>query len=61
MNGRQLAEAARAWRPTLPILFMTGYAESTLAGGDLLDEGMDILIKPFEIEQLLSKVRSVLD
>lgn len=61
MNGRQLAEAARAWRPSLPILFMTGYAESTLTSDELLDEGMDILIKPFEIEQLLSKVRSMLD
>lgn len=61
MNGRQLAEAARAWRPSLPILFMTGYAESALAGEALLDEGMDILIKPFEIEQLLVKVRGMLD
>ena len=40
---------------------MTGYAESTLAGDELLDEGMDILIKPFEIEQLLAKVRGMLD
>ena len=61
MNGRQLAEAARAWRPSLPILFMTGYADSALAGEALLDEGMDILIKPFEIEQLLVKVRGMLD
>ena len=60
MNGRQLAEAARAWRPALPILFMTGYAESALTNNELLDEGMDILIKPFEIEQLLSKVRGML-
>jgi DNA-binding response OmpR family regulator len=61
MNGRQLAEAARAWRPSLPILFMTGYAESALTDSELLDEGMDILIKPFEIEQLLGKVRGMLD
>lgn len=61
MNGRQLAEAARAWRPSLPVLFMTGYAESALAADELLDEGMDILVKPFEIEQLLAKVRGVLD
>jgi CheY-like chemotaxis protein len=61
MNGRQLAEAARAWRPSLPILFMTGYAESTLTNNELLDEGMDILIKPFEIEQLLAKVRGMLN
>jgi len=61
MNGRQLAEAARAWRPSLPVLFMTGYAESALAADELLDEGMDILVKPFEIEQLLAKVRGMLD
>lgn len=61
MNGRQLAEAARAWRPALPILFMTGYAERALTGEELLDEGMDILIKPFEIDQLLTKVRDMLN
>jgi PAS domain S-box-containing protein len=61
MNGRQLAEAARAWRPALPILFMTGYAERALTGEELLDEGMDILIKPFEIDQLLTKVRGMLN
>ena len=61
MNGRQLAEAARAWRPALPILFMTGYAERALTGEELLDEGMDILIKPFEIDQLLTKVRAMLN
>ena len=61
MNGRQLAEAARAWRPALPILFMTGYAESAIASNDVLDEGMDVLVKPFEIEQLLAKVRAMLN
>ncbi|MET0503774.1 MAG: response regulator, partial [Luteibacter sp.] len=30
MDGRELADVARAWRPALPVLFMTGYAESAV-------------------------------
>ncbi|WP_122447703.1 response regulator, partial [Pseudomonas viridiflava] len=30
MNGRVLADAGRALRPELPVLFMTGYAENAL-------------------------------
>ncbi|BCT91628.1 hypothetical protein LYSHEL_06520 [Lysobacter helvus] len=56
MNGRQLAEAARAWRPTLPVLFLTGYAKHTLAVGDFLGENMDMMTKPYEADALLSKV-----
>ncbi|MCX7513899.1 response regulator [Frateuria hangzhouensis] len=60
MNGRDLAEMARGWRPDLPVLFVTGYAENAVAREEFLDEGMDMLAKPFEIDRLLGKVRSML-
>jgi len=61
MNGRDLADIARGLRPHLPILFITGYAENALAREKFLGTGMDMVVKPFEIEHLLGKVRNLLD
>ncbi|RON51480.1 hybrid sensor histidine kinase/response regulator [Pseudomonas frederiksbergensis] len=61
MSGRELADVARGWREGLPILFMTGYAENALNRQVFLGEGMDMLIKPFQISELLDKVRRSLD
>ncbi|MNV69269.1 Blue-light-activated protein [compost metagenome] len=60
MNGRQLAEIARQYRPGLKVLFMTGYAEKAGERQGFLDEGMDLLAKPFSIEQLAGKIRHML-
>ncbi|CAG8870526.1 Sensor histidine kinase RcsC [Pseudomonas fluorescens] len=57
MNGRELADHARQHRPKLPVLFMTGYAETATNRQLFLDEGMDMLVKPFQISELLEKVR----
>ncbi|RDL20062.1 response regulator [Pseudomonas jessenii] len=61
MSGRKLADVARGWREELPILFMTGYAETALNRQVFLGEGMDMLVKPFQISELLDKVRRTLD
>ena len=61
LNGRQMADAMRTTSPALKVLFMTGYAEGATAADGFLDEGMAILTKPFDVEALLTKVRSVLD
>ncbi|MCU0117484.1 response regulator [Pseudomonas sp. B2M1-30] len=61
MSGRELADVARGWRENLPILFMTGYAETALNRQVFLGSGMEMLIKPFQISELLDKVRRTLD
>lgn len=61
MSGRELADVARGWRSDLPILFMTGYAETALNRQVFLGDGMEMLIKPFHINELLEKVRRTLD
>ncbi|MFV3406522.1 response regulator [Pseudomonas sp. NY15463] len=60
MNGRQLAEIARTLRPTLAVLFITGYAETATERGDFLGPGMQLLSKPFELEQLRERVSQML-
>jgi len=60
MNGRQLAEIARTLRPFLPVLFITGYAETAMAREGFLAPGMQLICKPFELKQLQAQVADML-
>jgi CheY-like chemotaxis protein len=60
MNGRQLAEAGRAARPGLRVLFITGYAENAVIGNGQLEPGMQVITKPFAMEALASRIKDVL-
>lgn len=60
VGGRELANMARAYRPGLPVLFMTGYAEMALDRQAFLGDGMDMLLKPFQIRELVDKVSASL-
>ncbi|MBC3954508.1 hybrid sensor histidine kinase/response regulator [Pseudomonas triticifolii] len=61
MNGRQVADAARAVRPDLKILFVTGYAENAALAHDTLEPGMYVLPKPFSIAALTARVMELLE
>jgi len=60
MNGRQLADAARAERPDLKVLFITGYAENAVIGGTRLGAGMGVLTKPFAMDALANRIRELI-
>ncbi|MCW6506926.1 PAS domain-containing protein [Lichenifustis flavocetrariae] len=60
MNGRQVADAARALRPGLKILFITGYAENAVLGHGHLDAGMEVITKPFAMEVLGKRIGDLL-
>jgi len=59
MNGRQLADGARASRPGLKVLFITGYAENAVVGNGHLEPGMEIMTKPFTLEALALRVQQM--
>ncbi len=59
MNGRQLAEAARALHPALPLLLITGYAGAALGPDAPLPEGAELLHKPFTLGVLAGRVQSL--
>jgi CheY-like chemotaxis protein/anti-sigma regulatory factor (Ser/Thr protein kinase) len=61
LNGRQLADQARTGRPDLKVLFMTGYAENAAFGAGHLAHGMQMITKPFPVEGLASKIRSIIE
>jgi PAS domain S-box-containing protein len=60
MNGRQVADAARAMRPGLQVLFITGYAENAAVGNGHLESGMALLTKPFTMQALSAKVAEMM-
>ena len=59
MNGRQMADAARGYRPDLKVLFITGYAECAARGDGLLGPGMQVLTKPFRMDALGTRIRDL--
>ncbi len=61
LNGRQLAEAGRALRPDLKVLFMTGYAENAALASGFLEPGMSMVTKPFAMEVLATKIRDIIE
>ena len=61
MNGRALAIEAAALRPTLPVLFTTGYARHASIHDGRLDPDVQFLAKPYTQQDLAQKLRAVLD
>jgi PAS domain S-box-containing protein len=59
MNGRQIADAARARRPKLGVLFVTGYAENAAIGNGFVGSGMQVLTKPFSIDDFVRRVKDM--
>jgi CheY-like chemotaxis protein len=59
MNGRQLADQARETRPGLKVLFITGYAGSAAVSDGLLQPGMELIAKPFDLDHLSQRIRAM--
>jgi CheY-like chemotaxis protein len=61
MTGRELADqAAHRW-PEMKILYTTGFTRNAIVHGGQLDPGVDLLPKPYTLQELSRKVRLVLD
>ena len=60
MNGRELADKLLANRPQMHCLFISDYTANVMADHGVLDEGIALLNKPFNRNELANKVREVL-
>jgi signal transduction histidine kinase/CheY-like chemotaxis protein len=60
MNGRQLADEAIKLRPTLKVLFTSGYTRNAIVHGGRLDTGVALIGKPFTYAALAEKISQVL-
>ncbi|MFO7769597.1 MAG: PAS domain S-box protein [bacterium] len=60
-SGPDLARGLKEGLPGLKVLYMSGYTDDAIARHGVLEEGVDLLTKPFTSGQLAWKVREVLD
>jgi signal transduction histidine kinase/ActR/RegA family two-component response regulator len=61
MNGKVLTERLLQLRPTLRVLFTSGYTANVIVQHGVLNEGVEFLAKPYSLEGLTQRVREVLD
>ncbi|MBL8987182.1 MAG: response regulator, partial [Gemmatimonadetes bacterium] len=61
LTGRDLARRIQAVRPGTPCLFMSGYPADVIADHGVIEEGIELLQKPFTVRELADKVRTMLD
>ena len=61
MSGTQLAEKLTALYPQIKVLYASGYTENAIAHHGVLDEGIDFIQKPYGAEELLAKIREILN
>jgi len=60
VRSPELARQARARLPKVAVLFTSGYTDNAIVHGGRLDQGIDLLSKPYTREALARKVRQVL-
>ncbi|WP_336486707.1 CHASE3 domain-containing protein [Methylobacterium nigriterrae] len=60
MSGKELADAAHRIRPGLPVLYTTGYTRNAIVHNGIVDADVQLLSKPYTLDQLARKVRQVL-
>jgi CheY-like chemotaxis protein len=61
MSGPELAFELRRHRPTVPVLYMSGYTDDVLGADELSQEATAFLRKPFSNADLVGAVRDMLD
>lgn len=61
INGRELANKMKALREDVKVLYISGYTDGAIVQNGMLESRLVYLPKPFNIEELLIKVRQVLD
>jgi signal transduction histidine kinase/CheY-like chemotaxis protein len=60
MNGHDLAQQLLSRHPRLKRLYMSGYTADVIAERGLLDETVDFIQKPFSVQKLTEKIRTLL-
>ena len=61
MRATDLARRARQRRPGVAVLYTSGYTRNIMSHGGRLDEGIDLLAKPYTRDALARRIRGVLD
>lgn len=60
LQSSELGRKAQQRLPQIAVLFTSGYTDNAIVHGDRLDEGVDLLSKPYTREELARKLRQIL-
>jgi DNA-binding response OmpR family regulator len=60
MSGKVLADRIWSMDPSMKVLFMSGYTDDIIAKRGILESGRQLINKPFDGAQLVSRVREIL-
>jgi len=60
MHGKMLSEKIRSLCPDIKVLYMSGYSGDIISSNGVLDEGVNLLEKPFSVQALVEKVEEML-
>ncbi len=60
-NGREALDEIRKMKPGIKVIFISGYAVEMISEKGIIEEGTEYITKPFEKNDLLRKIREVLD
>lgn len=61
LNGRQLADIARALRPGLPVLFTSAHTQNMIVVRGILDVGFEFIEKSYDPQKLIRKIRHLIE
>ncbi len=61
LGGKAVFDHIQETRPEMPVLFASGYSLDAIHSGFVLDEGMQLIQKPYQINALMRRVRDMLD
>jgi FixJ family two-component response regulator len=61
MDGKALACSVRVLRPSIKLMYMSGYTADVIAPHGVLDGATHFIQKPFRFQELAAKVREALD
>jgi two-component SAPR family response regulator len=61
MNGVEIAEEAKRLQPSIKILYTSGYSENAVVDNGPSDKDLRLVKKPYRREELINKVRTMLD
>ena len=60
-NGRVVMEKIRKLSPEMPVLFSSGYSNDAIDTNLILEHDLGLLSKPYRSQELLRKVREMID
>jgi CheY-like chemotaxis protein len=61
MSGKDLAQKLLLSRPDLKVLYLSGYTGNAIVHHGMLDPGIDFIQKPFNSQELLAKIREIIN